>query len=177
MVCNQRGMALLSVVLMLSVLLVLAQVLTEKLWQSTRQTAGASHRQQLFWAAQAGIETARQTLSSSYASTGGWRTLLASATGREYPASPAWVTDINGIEVEIYLRDNADGDDDQSSDNDLKVFVLARARGRQSVDAMIESLCGFDRDATAASDPSRRAANLVGKALSEETASTYGIVN
>jgi hypothetical protein len=50
---------------------------------------------------------------------------------------------VNGFEVELYLRDNADGDGDVRRDNDLKVFVMARASGRRSLETMVESLCGF----------------------------------
>ncbi len=62
MVCNERGMALINLLLILSVLLAMADLLAEKVWQSTRQTADANHRQQVFWAAQAGIEAARRIL-------------------------------------------------------------------------------------------------------------------
>lgn len=143
MVCNKRGMALINVVLILSVLLSMAYLLADKVWQSTRQTVEANHREQVFWAAQGGIETARRFLTEVYAGSGGWRTLLSDGTNRSYPSLPVWVTQVNGVEVELYLRDNPDGDGDVRRDNDLKVFVLARARGREGIEAMVECLCGF----------------------------------
>jgi Tfp pilus assembly protein PilV len=136
-------MALINLVLVLSVLLSMAHLLAEKVWQSTRQTANANHREQVFWAAQAGIETARQLLSDRYSGSGGWRTFLANGPANSYPSVPVWVTQLNGVEVELYLRDNHDGDEDVSRDNDLKIYVLARARGRKGTEAMVESLCGF----------------------------------
>ena len=171
MAFNERGMALINVVLILSVLLAMAHVLAEKVWQSTRQTADANHREQVFWAAQSGIEAARQQLSADYAGSGGWQTFLAAGTTRAYPTTPAWVTEINGIEVEIYLRDNPDGDDDVRHDNDLKVFVLARARGRVGVEAMVESLCGFSVTEHGKDDHSGWTANE----LADQPAATYGI--
>jgi len=171
MACNERGMALINVVLILSVLLAMAHVLAEKVWQSTRQTADANHREQVFWAAQAGIEAARQQLYANYASSGGWQTFLAAGTTRAYPTTPAWMTELNGVEVEIYLRDNPDGDDDVLRDNDLKVFVLARARGRVGVEAMVESLCGFSVPENGEDDRSGWTANE----LAEQPVATYGV--
>lgn len=144
MVCKQRGMALISVLLLLTLLLTLAHILSEKVWQSTRQTADAANRQQTFWAAQAGIESARQQLGVNYNNSAGWQGFLTANTFRAYPAMPAWTTVINGLPVEIFLRDNPDGDGDVRRDNDLKLFVLARARGRRGTEAVIESLCGFN---------------------------------
>ena len=45
MVCNERGMALINVVLLLSVLMAMAHLLAEKVWQSTRQTADTNLRE------------------------------------------------------------------------------------------------------------------------------------
>ena len=176
MACNERGMALVSVMLMLTVLLTLAHVLTEKIWQSTRQSADAASREQLFWAAQAGIEVARRQLTDSYASSGGWQDLLMSATPLAYPAAPAWVSEINGLPVEIYLRDNPDGDGDVRVDNDLKIFVLARVRGRQGAEAMVESLCGFDLSPAAGRDQPGWSANAAAS-LAELPVSTYGVAD
>jgi hypothetical protein len=176
MVCNERGMALVSVVLMLTVLLILAHILTEKVWQSTHLAADADNREQVFWAAQAGIEAARQQLADNYSSSAGWQTLLTADTIQVYPAAPAWVTEVNGLSVEIYLRDNPDGDGDVRIDNDLKIFVLARARGRRGAEAMVESLCVFAPSVTVGYAP---AAGSGGSrtSLSDEPVSTYGIVD
>ncbi len=171
MVCNERGMALINLVLILSVLLAMAHILAEKVWQSTRQTAVANHREQVFWAAQAGIEAARQLLAEGYAGSGGWRTLLADGTARSYPPSPAWVIRINGVEVELFLRDNPDGDSDARRDNDLKIFVLARARRRGGVEAMVESLCGFSVPGNGEDERSGVPVNE----LAEQPLATYGI--
>jgi hypothetical protein len=174
MACNERGMALVSVVLMLTVLLAMAHILTEKVWQSTRQGANAAIREQVFWAAQAGIEAARQQLAAGYASSGGWQTYLTASTLQTYPAAPAWVTEVNGLPIEIYLRDNPDGDGDAGRDNDLKIFVLARAQGRRGAEAMVESLCGFDLSATAGYAPAAGSGSSQTN-LSDEPVSTYGI--
>ena len=176
MVCNERGMALVSVVLMLTVLLAMAHILTEKVWQSTRQGANAANREQVFWAAQAGIEAARQQLAAGYAGSGGWQGFLTAGTLQTYPAAPAWATEINGLPVEIYLRDNPDGDGDVRNDNDLKIFVLARARGRRGAEAMVESLCGFDLSAIAGYAPTAGSGGSQTN-LSDEPVSTYGIAD
>lgn len=144
MACPERGMALVSVVLLLVVLLTLAHILAEKTWQSTRQAVAAGQRSQLLWAAQSGIEGARRRLAEDYQSSGGWQAYLAGGTPRAYPEAPAWAWQINGQAVEIFLRDNPDGDDDVQTDNDLKIYVLARARGGSGAAVLVESLCGFD---------------------------------
>lgn len=177
MVCNERGMALVSVVLMLTVLLALASVLTEKVWQSTRQAADAANREQLFWAAQAGIEAARQQLAASYSSSAGWQNFLLGGTPQAYPATPAWVSEVNGVPVEVYLRDNPDGDGDVQNDNDLKLFVLARARGRRGAEAIVESLCGFDPSAAERRNQPGFPANSSAAGLSELPVSTYDVAD
>jgi hypothetical protein len=174
---GEKGMALVTVILMLTVLLTLAHVLVEKVWQSTRQTAEAASREQLFWAAQAGIEATRSRLASDYASTGGWQSLLLADDARSYPATPAWTSVINGRSVEIYLRDNPDGDGDAQRDNDLKLFVLARARGRKGAEAIIESLCGFDpSSASDAAAPSGSAASQILGDLDNQPVDSYDIL-
>jgi hypothetical protein len=177
MACNERGMALVSVILILTVLLTLAHVLTEKVWQSTRQAADAANREQLFWAAQAGIEAARQQLSASYASSAGWQNFLMSAVSRTYPTAPAWVSEVNGLAVEIYLRDNPDGDGDVRSDNDLKIFVLARAHGRRGAEVVVESLCGFDPSTAGRQGQADLSTNAANTGLSELPVGTYHIVD
>ena len=177
MVCNERGMALVSVVLMLTVLLTLAHILTEKVWQSTRQTADAANRKQVFWAAQAGIESARQQLAVSYASSGGWQDFLTAGTPQTYPVAPAWQAEVNGLPVEIYLRDNPDGDGDVHNDNDLKVFVLARARGKRGAETIVESLCGFELPVATGNVQQSGQANGAGANLSSQPVSTYGIAD
>ena len=147
--CDDRGMALVSVVLMLTVLLAMAQVLVEKVWQSTRQGVAADRREMLFWAAQSGLETARKRLAEGYLGTAGWQSLLTAGLAREYPTTPVWADVSNGHTVEVYLRDNVDGDDDLLHDNDLKIYILVRAHGEAGGEVLIESLCKFEAAADA----------------------------
>lgn len=176
MACNQRGMALVSVILMLAVLLTLSQILAEKVWQSTRQSGAANRQEQAFWSAQAGIEAARQTLASSYADSRGWRNYLSDA-GPAYPDAPTWISTVNGFPVEIFLRDNPDGDDDLRTDNDLKIFVLARARGPGGAEAMIESLCGFEQPSAAGTTATGQATGDMLIDLSAQPVITYDIAD
>lgn len=177
MACNQRGMALVSVLLVLAVLLTLAHILAEKIWHSTRQAGAADRRAQLFWAAQAGVETARQRLASSYAESHGWQTYLNPGTAPAYPGAPTWTCTVNGIPVEIFLRDNPDGDDDPRIDNDLKIFVLARAAGPGGTTAMLESQCGFDPPAAAGASTAGQAARKIPVDLSTQPVSSYDIAD
>jgi len=144
MICNERGMALISVLLILAVLLILTHTLAEKTWQSSRQGAAAAGREQLFWAAQAGVEEARRLLAEGYAESVGWQAFLAGGNGQGYPAAPVWTSEVQGLPVDIFLRDNADGDDDVRHDNDLVIFVLVRASDERRGEVIIECLCGLD---------------------------------
>ena len=177
MVCNERGVALVSVVLMLTVLLILAHIFVEKVWQSTRQSAGAAGREKVYWAAQAGVELAREQLAKSYCSSAGWQSFLTADEPRAYPAEPVWSNEVNGSPVEIYLRDNPDGDNDVTIDNDLKIYVLARARGQQGAEAMVESLCGFERSSAGVGTQSGSFLPVTGNQLSELPVSNYDIAD
>ena len=176
MACNQRGMALVTVVMVLAVLLMLAHILAENIWHSSRQNGTADRQEQTFWAAQAGIEIARQILACSYADSHGWLNYLAGA-GPTYPETPIWVCTVNGIAVEIFLRDNPDGDDDLQIDNDLKIFVLARARGPGGPEAMVESLCGFEQPPSIGTTETGQTAKDLFVDLSTQPVSTYEITD
>ena len=51
MVCSERGVALVTILFLLALLMALAMLLTEKVWQSTRMEAKATNRQRATWAA------------------------------------------------------------------------------------------------------------------------------
>lgn len=158
MAAEQRGMALVTVLFLLALLLALALVLTDKVLQSTRGLARDSLRERTFWAASAGIEWARLELAEHYRATGNWQDLLP-AMADTYAATPFRTLVVDAIPVELYVRDNPDGDDDPQRDNDLKVLVLARARLGRGPEILVESLCGFASPAFMANTtPSGRSA-------------------
>lgn len=145
MPCRERGLTLVTVLLLLAMLMVMALVLGDKVINATRGTLQAGARAQGLQAAGAGIEWARHQLTTSYRGSNGWASYLAGALeGERYAATPAFTTAIGGVAVDIYLRDNPDGDDDPRRDNDLKLFVLARARPVNGSEIVVESLCGFE---------------------------------
>lgn len=142
--CRERGLALVTVLLLLALLLVMALVLCDKTINATRDQVRAGAREQALQAAGAGIEWARHQLTTTYRGTAGWATYLAVAPGGErYPAAPAFSTTVGGVPVDIFVRDNPDGDDDPRRDHDLKLFVLAWARSPAGAEIVVESLCGF----------------------------------
>jgi len=126
--CRERGLALVTVLFFLAILLVLALVLSDKVLRATRSTARAATRDQALQAAAAGIE---------------WALLAGAAEGTRYPERPVFTTSVGQVTVDIFLRDNPDGDGDPRRDNDLKIFVLARAHTADGGDVLVESLCGF----------------------------------
>ena len=139
---DQRGMALVSVVLLLGVLLLLAMVLTEKVIHSSQILGREGLRQASYWGANSGIEWARAELARQYLTQSGWNALLSAQA--DHPEQALWHQELNGIPVEIFVRDNLDGDDDSLKDNDLKVLVQARTRQGSAPEVIIECLCGFD---------------------------------
>jgi hypothetical protein len=170
---NERGMALVSVIVILTVLMTLAHILYEKIWYSSRQVAKAGRREQVYWAAQSGIETARKRLSNTYATSLNWSNYFTSNQG-VYSATPVWSYDVSGVMVDIFLRDNPDGDDNFQRDNDLKVFVLSRAKRGQAGEAIIEALCGFEEAAVRGADfPGQTVSEHLDLSSSEEN--TYEI--
>lgn len=151
MACHDEGMALASVVFILALMMVLALVLTDKVLQATRATAAANAREQAISAANAGIEWGRRNLAATYVASDRWQNYLALADGDlKYPAEATFSTSVDGLAVDLFVRDNPDGDDDWRADNDLRVFLLARSRAATGHEAMVEALCGFAAADTAA---------------------------
>ena len=148
--CGERGMALVTVLLLLALLLVLAMVLGERTLRTNRDAAGNGAREQALQAATAAVEWVRPTLAAAYPSTDGWGDYLTDAAGGgQYPSAPALRVSIDGLDVELFLRDNPDGDNDPHRDDDLKLYVLARARSTLGPEAVVESLCALDSSAGA----------------------------
>lgn len=142
MPASERGMALVTVIFLLALLMGLAVMLTDKVLYSMTAMSRDCQRDRAFWAASAGIEWARRELALQFRTSGHWQVLLAGSAGT-YAAPPAWVPELNGVPVEIFLADNRDGDGDPTRDNDLRLRVLARARPAGGPEVLVESLCGF----------------------------------
>jgi len=142
MACHDKGMALASVVFVLALLMVLAMVLTNKVLQASRGAAAANAREQALNAASAGIEWGRLQLAANYAGSERWRSYLETspAAGR-YPSVPAFTISANNLQVDLFLRDNPDGDGDWQNDNDLRIFLLARVRTPHGAETLVEALC------------------------------------
>ncbi|HKL25889.1 MAG TPA: hypothetical protein VJ910_06645 [Desulfuromonadales bacterium] len=152
MACRERGMTLVTVILVLALMMVLALVLTDKVIQASRAAAAADRRQQALDAASAGIDWGRTRLAEDYAGSAGWQTYLSAAPGaHKYPAAPAFSLTVNGLPVELYIRDNADGDHDWRNDNDLRIYLLARVAVPTTAETVIEALCGIPTGLTAGS--------------------------
>jgi hypothetical protein len=151
MPCHERGMALATVIFVLALFMVLALVLTDKVLKATRGTIASDARTRAINAASAGIEWGRRELAANYIASGRWHDYLSLADADlRYPPGPALTASENGLQVEIYLRDNPDGDDDWQTDNDLRVFMLVRTRTPGGVEAIVETLCGFATGQTTA---------------------------
>lgn len=141
---HERGMALVTTLFLLALLMILALVLGDRVIRITREGAWSGAREQALYAADAGIEWARMQLAGNYATSAGWATYLASSPGDDrYPDRPAFTIMVGAITVDIFLRDNPDGDGDSRHDNDLKLFVLSRARAAVGAEAMVEALCSY----------------------------------
>jgi len=145
MSCRERGLALVTVLLLMALLLVLALVLGERVIRTTRDTACNGAREQALQAATGAIEWVRLPLVATYRSTHGWSDHLASAgVAESYPPEPVFRLPVGGYTGELYLRDNVDGDGDPLRDNDLQIYVLARVQTPLGPEAVIESLCRLE---------------------------------
>lgn len=148
--CREQGMALVTVLLLVALLLVLALTFGDKVARATRSSTLTTMRDEALYAAGGGIEWARQRLAATYSSSSGWADYLAAAPeGELYAETPAFSTVIGRVPVDIYVRDNPDGDGDPRHDNDLKLLILARGRPPGGPDVLVESLCGFTAEGSA----------------------------
>jgi hypothetical protein len=142
-------MALATVIFVLALLMVLAMVLTDKVLKATRSSAASAARARAINAAGAGSEWGRRELAANYIASGRWQDYLSLANAdSRYPTVPALTASENGLQVEIFLRDNPDGDDDWQADNDLRIFMLVRTRTPDGAEAIVETLCGFAAEQT-----------------------------
>lgn len=141
MASHDRGMALVSVLMLLALFLALGIMLSDKIMASIQNRTRAVSVTRGYWAATAGIEWARQQLVEQYRSSGGWQHYLAGNPTEGYPPTAQFKIISDGIPISLYLRDNPDGDDDPGYDNDLQVYLLARAGHDRTPQVWIESLC------------------------------------
>ena len=142
--CRERGMTLITVIFVLALLMVLALVLTDKVLRASRAAAAAGRCQQVLDAASAGLAQARLRLVENYAGSLGWQSYLSGSPGaHRYPEAPAFTLTIGDLPVEVYIRDNADGDLDWQHDNDLRLYLLARVAAPPAPETVVEALCGF----------------------------------
>ncbi len=140
---NERGIALVTVIVMAAVLMVVGSLVAYKVMNSSRGAAVEGSKTKAYYAANAGIEWARRELSLRYSNTGKWNDLLSESPeeGR-YPANPQLKPPggIDSIPVRIYIRDNID-DNDYKTDNDLWLFVLSEAEARDGSKTIVEAQC------------------------------------
>lgn len=147
---SERGMALVSVLFLLALFLALGTILSDKILHSIQTRSRSAVVERSYWAAAAGIEWGRQRLGEHYQASGGWRDYLAGTEGPHYSAAPCFTIRVDDIPVRLYVRDNPDGDQDFTRDNDLQVYLLAQADAGTGGETRIESLCRLDSDQTGA---------------------------
>ena len=151
MACKERGMALITILFALTLLMMLALVLTEKVLQASHATVLAQRPDQAMDIAAAGIAWGRRHLSATYLSSGNWHDYLATIPAESrYASTPTFVLDLNGQTVELFVRDNPDGDNNWQQDNDLQLYLLARLATAQGPEMVIEALCGFPSHSSSA---------------------------
>ncbi len=143
---NQRGVALLTVIIFSAVLLVVGSLLAYKVMTSTRTSGEQGVKTATYYTANAGVERARNDLMVDYP-TNNWTTYLTEATAGVYPAAAGLNEAVGGQNVTVFVRDNNDepaGLENYLQDNDLKVFVLAQGVGPNGTQTMVEALVFLD---------------------------------
>ncbi len=139
---SQRGSVLISVLVISIVLLILGSIFSYRIITSTNVSAVKMRKDKTYYLASRGIEDARRYLSNNYVSTNYWSTLLSNDGSYNQINSLSFTRD--NINVDVYVRDNEDWDNNYASDNDLKIYVLSIATGRRGAKTVIESLVFYD---------------------------------
>ncbi|BCR04645.1 hypothetical protein DESUT3_17140 [Desulfuromonas versatilis] len=144
-ISNQRGVAMLTVVIFSAVLLVVGSLLAYKVMTSTRTSGEQGVKTATYYSANAGIERARRVLSDSYEGATKWGNVLTLNSAGVYPTAPLLNEAVGGQTVRVYVRDNNDDPGgNYLLDNDLKVFVLAEGEGPDGTKTMVEALVFLD---------------------------------
>ncbi len=131
---NERGMALVMVLLATGCILVIAALIATKVLQSRQGVATVGLQRKLFYAAAAGVEHARKRLDETYVASNYWSDYLTGNSGllpetfRECAAlAPGPIGSSPTVPVSVWVRDNNDGDGDPAADTDLRLIVVAEA--------------------------------------------------
>jgi len=158
---DERGLALVSVILMTAVIMVIVSIVTYKVIRSTSASGTVGLKSKTYYAANGGLENARVELDAQYESSSYWQDFLDPDTAPGYtgPATnpqpdlylavdnllPAGFATVPPINLQILIKDNNDGDDNYAVDTDQLVMVNVQAqRAGDDTQTMVETRLLFD---------------------------------
>lgn len=155
MLRDERGIALLTVLMMTAIMMVIVSLVGYKVLRSTRGTATEGLKTKAYYAASAGVDSARLQLSEQYITSDYWQNILDPDPANITPAAdlymrsttlePAGFTTSPPLTLQVFIKDNNDGDSDYGIDTDQLVMVNVEAvapDGRTS--SMVEARLLYD---------------------------------
>jgi hypothetical protein len=161
MLRDERGIALLTVIMMTAIMMVIVSLVAYKVLRSTRGSATEGLKTKTYYAASAGIDSARLELSEEYIASDYWKNILDPDTAPGYtgaatnPAADLYMrtTDLEPgnftanppLTVRVYIKDNNDGDGNYGIDSDQLVMVNVEASEPNSgTTTMVEARLLYD---------------------------------
>ncbi len=155
MLRDERGIALLTVLMMTAIMMVIVSLVGYKVLRSTRGTVTEGLKTKAYYAASAGVDSARLQLSDQYIASDYWQNILDPDPANITPAAdlymrsttlePAGFTTSPPLTLQVFIKDNNDGDSDYGIDTDQLVMVNVEAvapDGRTS--SMVEARLLYD---------------------------------
>lgn len=143
MLRDEKGIALVMVIMMTAVVMMIVSLVGFKVLRSTKGSAIEGLKTKTYEAANSGLENARVYLSDNYISQNNWQYVLDPDTAPGYSGSPTnpqadlyqhstllepagFVTD-PPMDIKVYVKDNNDGDDNYGIDTDQLIMVNVEA--------------------------------------------------
>lgn len=157
---DERGIALVTVIFMTAVIMAIVSLVGYKVLRSIRGSAAEGVKTKTYYAANAGLDSARIYLSDNYISKNYWNYILDPDAEPGYSGAatepsedlymhnsdlePAGFTTDPPITVQVFVKDNNDGDNDYGIDTDQLVMVNVEARAVDGSSTMVEARLLYD---------------------------------
>ncbi|TYO99931.1 hypothetical protein EDC39_10191 [Geothermobacter ehrlichii] len=162
MLRDDRGIALVTVIMMTACIMAIVTLVAYKVLRSTTDSVAVKSKAQTYHNANAGLENARLILNDQYKSSEFWHYFLDPDSDPNY-SGPATDPDQNknlflratglvpanfgndpDLSIDVFVKDNDDGDGTNAVDTDQLILVNVRAQRTDGAVTMIESRLLFD---------------------------------
>lgn len=162
MLRNDRGVALVTVIMMTACIMAIVTLVAYKVLRSTTNSTSVRSKAVAYQGANAGLENARMVLNDNYKASQFWQYYLDPDSDPNYNGAatdpdanpdlflevpglvPANFTNDPNLNLSVYVRDNNDGDGTNAVDTDQMILVNVRATRSDGAVAMVESRLLYD---------------------------------